>query len=118
MCRAVGECADNVLECAVEGLRVIEGNVEKAICEFSAVRTNLVDTDCETAEATIEHEQNVGTVATRARIICVSTLAISIAFYCTTTVLTWIEKLLRCANTISDRLIAELDASHARREVK
>ena len=120
MRRAVGKCSDNVFKCAVEGLRVVERDIEEAICEFSAMRADLVDTDCETSEAAIEHEQDVGAVATCARVVCVlaiSVSAVNLQSLLYEDVLTWVEEFLRGANAISDRLIAELNASHGRRQV-
>jgi hypothetical protein len=60
--RSVTQCIHDILESSIKGLRVIEGLVEQAICQLSAMRSDLVYRHYQAASASVEHEQNVGAV--------------------------------------------------------
>ena len=54
---------DDLFECLIESLDKSEGLVEDAIGQLSVVRSDLIDTDCQSSLASVEHVKDLGAVA-------------------------------------------------------
>lgn len=112
LCCAIPQSLDDVEECAVEGLGVVEGLIQETVGDLSVVGADLVDADSQSSQTAIEHEQNLRLVAAGARILCVFVLVDGACLFHFSLRLTWVQELLSGADAISHRLITKLYSVH------
>ena len=64
--RSIRQSDNRILECLVERLGEIERRLEQSICQLSVMCPDLIEADCKSSKASIEHEYDVRAVASSA----------------------------------------------------